>query len=215
MKIHKEGKKTIKIELLIYLIISIIILSSSFNTSFYIFSLIFLIIFSSTLYFFRVPERIFGNKDRAIYAPCDGKVVVIEETVMKEFHNDKRIQLSIFMSPLNPHNNLNPISGKVIYNQYHPGRFLFAWLPKASEDNEKNTIVIENDYITIMLRQIAGAFARRIITYPKINDMVKKCDELGFIKFGSRVDLFLPIGTEINVKLNQKVTAGQSIIATY
>ena len=132
-----------------------------------------------------------------------------------EFYKDKRIQVSIFMSPLNVHNQLYPISGNVKYTKYHPGKFLVAWHPKASTDNERSTVVLENDSISVLCRQIAGAVARRIITYPKVEDKVDVADELGFIKFGSRVDLFFPLGTKINVALEQKVTGGQSIITTY
>ena len=150
-----------------------------------------------------------------VYAPCDGKIVVIEETTENEFYKDKRIQVSIFMSPLNVHNQLYPICGDVKYIKYHPGKFLVAWHPKASSDNERSTVVLENDSISILCRQIAGAVARRIITYPKVEDTVNISDELGFIKFGSRVDLFLPLGTKINTKIDEKVTGGQSIIALY
>ena len=148
-------------------------------------------------------------------AQTDGKVVVIEETSEDEFYKDKRIQVSIFMSPLNVHNQLYPISGYVKYIKYHPGKFLVAWHPKASTDNERSTVVIENDNISVLCRQIAGAVARRIITYPKVEDRVDVADELGFIKFGSRVDLFFPLGTKINTKINKKVIGGQSIIALY
>jgi len=119
------------------------------------------------------------------------------------------------MSPLNIHNNLHPIFGKVIYKKYHPGKFLFAWLPKASEENEKNTLVVENDNISILIRQIAGAFAKRIVCYSNEDDQVKPAEEIGFIKFGSRVDLFLPLDTKINININDKVTGGQTILATY
>jgi len=168
-----------------------------------------------SLNFFRVPKRIFERKDGIVYSPCDGKVVVIEETTENEFYKDKRIQVSIFMSPLNVHNQVYPISGNIKYTKYHPGKFLVAWHPKSSTDNERSTIVVENDKTSILFRQIAGAVARRIITYSKVEDTVKVADEFGFIKFGSRVDLFFPLGTKINVKLEQNVTGGQSIITTY
>jgi len=174
-----------------------------------------IILFILTLYFFRIPKRKFDRKDGVIYSPCDGKVVVIEETQEIEFYKDKKIQISIFMSPLNVHNQLYPISGEVKYTKYHPGKFLVAWHPKSSTDNERSTVVVENDKISILFRQIAGAVARRIITYSKVGETAISANEFGFIKFGSRIDLFLPIGTKINVELNQKVTAGQSIIATY
>jgi phosphatidylserine decarboxylase len=168
-----------------------------------------------TLNFFRIPKREFERKEGIVYAPCDGKVVVIEETEETEFYKDKRIQVSIFMSPLNVHNQVYPISGQVKYTKYHPGKFLVAWHPKASTDNERSTVVVENDKISILFRQIAGAVARRIMTYSKENDRANVADEFGFIKFGSRVDLFFPIGTKINTQLEEKVTGGQSVIASY
>jgi phosphatidylserine decarboxylase len=168
-----------------------------------------------TLNFFRIPNREFERKEGIVYAPCDGKVVVIEETEETEYYKDRRIQVSIFMSPLNVHNQVYPISGNVKYTKYHPGKFLVAWHPKASTDNERSTVVVENDKISILFRQIAGAVARRIMTYSKENDAANVADEFGFIKFGSRVDLFFPIGTKINTQLEKKVTGGQSVIASY
>ncbi len=168
-----------------------------------------------SVYFFRIPKREFKRKEGVVYAPCDGKVVVIEETSEEEFYKDNRIQVSIFMSPLNVHNQLYPISGDVKYIKYHPGKFLIAWHPKASTDNERSTVVLENERISVLCRQIAGAVARRIITYAKVEDRVNVADELGFIKFGSRVDLFFPLGTKINTNIDEKVTGGQSILAKY
>ena len=214
MKLHKEGYKSLRNEIIILLFLAL--LSYFFNNKIIeILFVISLLIFLITVYFFRVPSRFFARKENVIYAPCDGKVVVIEETLEKEFYKNKRIQISVFMSPLNVHNNLYPISGKVTYTKYHPGNFLFAWMPKASTKNERNTIVIENNKISILCRQIAGALARRIISYSKPNEIINAADELGFIKFGSRVDLFLPIGTKVEVKIGSKVTGGQSIIAKY
>tara|TARA_B100000945_G_C20358712_1_gene586017 strand:+ start:537 stop:1178 length:642 start_codon:yes stop_codon:yes gene_type:complete len=213
MKLHKEGKTTLRNQFIIYIIIGII---TQFNYNFYYYiTPVFLITFLFFLYFFRKPNRKFEREKNSIYAPCDGKVVVIEKTIETEFYNDKRIQVSIFMSPLNIHNNLYPISGTVTYTKYHPGKSIMAWKPKASTDNERSTIVVENNKISILCRQIAGALARRIITYSKVNDIVNVADEIGFIKFGSRVDLFLPIDTKINVSLGEKVIGGQSIIAQY
>ena len=176
---------------------------------------IMLFILLITLNFFRIPKRTFKRKKDAVYAPCDGKVVVIEKTTETEFYNDKRIQVSVFMSPLNIHNTLYPISGMVAYTKYHPGKFLVAWNPKASTDNERCTVVVKNNKISVLCRQIAGAIARRIITYSKIKETINTADEIGFIKFGSRVDLFLPIGTKIEVTIGDKVIGGQSIIAKY
>ena len=211
MKIHKEGYKTLRNEVIIFLLINFLIYLVLYDALqyFVIGSSIVLIL---SIYFFRVPDRIFKKNNNMIYSPCDGKVVVIEETLENEFFNDKRMQISIFMSPLNVHNNLFPISGKIIYEKYHKGKYFFAWNPKSSKSNERNTIVIKNDKITILCRQIAGALARRIISYANTNKTVKACDELGFIKFGSRVDVFLPKESIIDVKIGDKVKGGQSII---
>ena len=212
MKIHKEGRSIIINQFILLIIIGII---SKFNSNFLNYTLpIFLFFILFTLYFFRVPKRVFNVVESNIYAPCDGKVVVIEETEETEYFKDRRIQVSIFMSPLNVHNNLYPISGEVKYIKYHPGKFLLAWNPKSSTENERNTVVIKNKKIEVLCRQIAGFLARRIVCYSKENKSINACDELGFIKFGSRVDLFLPIGTKINTQINDKVTGGLSIIAT-
>ena len=212
MKIHKEGRNIIVNQLILLIIIGLI---SNFNSIFLNYTLpIFLCFILFSIYFFRVPKRDFGTIEENIYAPCDGKVVVIEETEENEYFMDKRIQVSIFMSPLNIHNNIYPISGEVKYVKYHPGKFLLAWNPKSSQKNERNSIVIKNKKVEILCRQIAGFLARRIVCYSKINTKTNAGEELGFIKFGSRVDLFLPIGTKINTKLNDKVTAGISVIAT-
>ena len=212
MKIHKEGRNIIVNQLILLIIIGLI---SNFNSIFLNYTLpIFLCFILFSIYFFRVPKRDFGTIEENIYAPCDGKVVVIEETEENEYFMDKRIQVSIFMSPLNIHNNIYPISGEVKYVKYHPGKFLLAWNPKSSQKNERNSIVIKNKKVEILCRQIAGFLARRIVCYSKINTKTNAGEELGFIKFGSRVDLFLPIGTKINTKLNDKVTGGISVIAT-
>ena len=212
MKLHKEGMKILRNQML-FIFFTILIIK--YGWIFYTILSVQIILFILTLNFFRIPKRKFDRKDGVIYSPCDGKVVVIEETQEIEFYKDKKIQISIFMSPLNVHNQLYPISGEVKYTKYHPGKFLVAWHPKSSTDNERSTVVVENDKISILFRQIAGAVARRIITYSKVGEKAISANEFGFIKFGSRVDLFLPIGTKINVELNQEVTAGQSIIATY
>ena len=215
MKLHKEGNATLTIEILAFSLFNYLAYSyateyvACFTTAITGFLLI------MTLNFFRIPKREFERKEGIVYAPCDGKVVVIEETEETEFYKDKRIQVSIFMSPLNVHNQVYPISGQVKYTKYHPGKFLVAWHPKASTNNERSTVVVENDKISILFRQIAGAVARRIMTYSKENDRANVADEFGFIKFGSRVDLFFPIGTKINTQLEEKVTGGQSVIAIY
>ena len=215
MKIHREGHKIIITEILLFL--CLYILSSNYFsitvTKVILTISIFILLF--TIYFFRVIKRNFSREKNFIYAPCDGKIVVIENTLENEYYDKMKIQVSIFMSPLNMHNNLYPIEGEIKYKKYHPGKFLFAWNPKSSSDNERSTIVVENKSISVLIRQIAGALARRIITYGKLKENVKACDELGFIKFGSRVDLFLPENTKLNIKLNDKVIGGKTVIAKY
>ena len=215
MKLHKEGNATLTIEILAFSLLNYLAYSYVPEYVAYLTTSITGFLFIMTLNFFRIPKREFERKEGIVYAPCDGKVVVIEETEETEFYKDKRIQVSIFMSPLNVHNQVYPISGQVKYTKYHPGKFLVAWHPKASTDNERSTVVIENDKISILFRQIAGAVARRIMTYAKENEKANVADEFGFIKFGSRVDLFFPIGTKINTQLEEKVTGGQSVIASY
>ncbi len=174
--------------------------------------LFFLIIF---LQFFRNPKPTIVINSNQIIAPADGKVVVIETTVENEYFNDERIQVSIFMSPFNVHVNRNPISGLVKYFKYHPGLFLAAWHPKASADNERTTLVVENEGGTqILFRQIAGALAKRIRWYVKEGDRVRQGEEFGFIKFGSRVDVFLPSSAKIEVSLNQVTKGGETVLAT-
>ena len=215
MKLHKEGLKILRNEILIFAILNYAPYAYTPVYITYFITALTAFFFILSLNFFRVPKRVFERKDGVVYSPCDGKVVVIEETAENEFYKDKRIQVSIFMSPLNVHNQVYPISGNVKYTKYHPGKFLAAWLPKSSTDNERSTVVVENDKISILFRQIAGAVARRIVTYSKVEDTVKVADEFGFIKFGSRVDLYFPLGIKINTKLEEKVTGGQSIIASY
>ena len=212
MKLHKEGKIILRN---LFITSIILLLGSTLKLiPIFIFYIIFLL-FIISLNFFRIPKRKFEKKQDIIYAPCDGKLVVIEETNENEYFKDRRLQVSIFMSPLNVHNNLYPISGVVKYLKYHHGKFLVAWNPKSSTDNERSTVVVKNEKIEILCRQIAGALARRIITYSKLNDEVNVSDELGFIKFGSRVDIYLPLGTKIKAKLDQKMVGGKSIIGTY
>ena len=174
-------------------------------------SLIFLIF----LQFFRSPKRNWVISSRSIVCPADGRVVAIEEVEEPEYFNgEKRIQISVFMSPLNVHLNRYPISGKIAYAKYHPGEFLVAWHPKSSTQNERNTVVIETEFgPTVLIRQIAGFVARRIVWYCNQGDEVKQGDELGFIKFGSRVDLFLPLDAKIKVELEEKVKGGISVLA--
>ena len=165
--------------------------------------------------FFRIPTRIFTAEENDIICPADGKVVVIEETIDVEYFKDKRIQVSIFMSPANVHVNRNPMSGNVIYNQYHKGKYLVAWHPKSSTENERWSVVVENNHGTILYKQIAGALAKRICNYTHVGEQVKQCNEYGFIKFGSRVDILLPVGTKINVQLNEVVKGGVTVLASW
>ena len=215
MTIHKEGYKILRNEIIIFALLNYLVHIYTHEYFAYLITSLTSLLFIMSVYFFRKPNRELERKDGTVYSPCDGKVVVIEETEEMEFYKDKRIQVSIFMSPLNIHNQLYPMKGQIKYTKYKAGKFLFAWEPKASTDNESCSVVIENKETSILCKQIAGALARRIITYAKTNDIVESCEELGFIKFGSRVDLFLPLGTKINTQLGRKVTGGQSIIGTY
>ena len=217
MTIHKEGYASILITVLTLTLINLLsnyFISENYQFIKLIIFIISILLFLIVLQFFRSPTRKIIINDKYILAPADGKVVVIEETDETEVLKEKRIQVSIFMSPLNVHVNRYPVSGEVIYSKYHPGLFLVAWHPKSSTENERTTVVIQNGARDkILLRQIAGALARRIVCYPLEGWKVRQGDEMGFIKFGSRVDLFLPLNSTINVTLNQKVTGGETIIA--
>lgn len=212
---HKEGHKIILITLV--LVVGLILLTDSFINlawlakSIQVVLLVFLILI---LQFFRNPKRHTKLNDQQVISPVDGKVVVIEEVFEKEYFNEKRLQVSVFMSPINVHVTRYPISGKVLFSKYHPGKYLVAWHPKASEENERTTIVVESPtYGKVLYRQIAGALAKRIVNYAKVDDKAIQGTDAGFIKFGSRVDLFLPLDTKIKVELNQKVRGGETVIA--
>ncbi len=211
---HKEGYKIISITLVFFIGINVAsyvaIQNDEWQIGIFSVTLILLILI---LQFFRNPKRKTKVDDRTIVAPVDGKVVVIEEVFEKEYFNENRLQVSIFMSPINVHVTRHPINGKVVLSKYHPGKYLVAWHPKASEENERTTVVVKNSSIDVLYRQIAGALAKRIVNYAKEGEKVVQGSDSGFIKFGSRVDVFLPIGTEINVALDQKVKGGESIIA--
>jgi phosphatidylserine decarboxylase len=167
------------------------------------------------LQFFRNPDRtVQVTNDQVLLAPADGKVVVIEEVEEPEFLGDRRIQVSIFMSPFNVHVNRHPIGGKIVYSQYHPGLFLMAWNPKSSTENERTTVVYEQNGQRLLVRQIAGFLARRILCYAQVGQSVRQGDELGFIRFGSRVDIFLPLDAQIQVGLDEVVTGNRTVIAT-
>jgi phosphatidylserine decarboxylase len=165
--------------------------------------------------FFRIPDRVLTINDNQIICPADGKVVVIEEVTEVEYFKDKRIQVSIFMSPANVHVNRNPVSGEVIYNQYHPGKYLVAWDPKSSTDNERWTVVTRHNRGEVLYKQIAGALARRICNYTPVGTRIEQGEEFGFIKFGSRVDVLLPVGTRVQVELNQVVQGGVTVLASW
>ena len=213
---HKEGAKIIFFSLLIAVAVIIgveyIIDIPWIIKSVQILSLLFLVII---LQFFRNPKRTLNNiADHLILAPVDGKVVVIEEVYEPEYFKDKRLMVSIFMSPINVHVTRYALNGMVKYSKYHPGKYLVAWHPKASEENERTTVVIDNPvYGEVMYRQIAGALAKRIVNYAKVGHRVNQGDDAGFIKFGSRVDLYLPLGTNVNVVLNQKARGNKTVIA--
>ncbi|QCX37991.1 phosphatidylserine decarboxylase family protein [Aureibaculum algae] len=214
---HKEGYKIIMISMLIFagiiLLVDNLIHVEWLRTSIMV---LFLILFVLILQFFRNPKRHTVENDNQIIAAVDGKVVVIEEVEENEFFKDKRRQISIFMSPLNVHVTRYPIGGKIIYSKYHPGKYLVAWHPKSSTDNERTTVVVENRTVgKILFRQIAGAMARRIVNYAKENDNAVQGADSGFIKFGSRVDIFVPLDMKINVSINDKVKGGETVIATY
>jgi len=217
MTIHREGYKSIAIGTIIFVALNLI--------SFYFLSpvspALCWVIFFATLFlllflisFFRIPNRKLTINEGQVIAPADGKVVVIEEAVDDEYFKTKRLQVSIFMSPANVHVNRNPISGQVVYNQYHKGKYLVAWHPKSSTENERHSVVIKKGNIEILVKQIAGALAKRIVNYLEVGDEVEQTEEMGFIKFGSRVDLLLPVGTKVNVELNQVVQGGVTVIAT-
>lgn len=214
MKIHKEGFPTIVLSFVFCLTVGMMCLTKLPI----ILSSIVLIILASffifILSFFRNPIReIEKISDQLVYAPADGKVVVIEKTIEEEYLKEERIQVSIFMSPLNVHVNRMPIAGEVEYSQYHKGKYLVAWHPKSSTENERTTVVINNGKNKILLRQIAGALARRIVNYATSGTSYSQGEEYGFIKFGSRVDLFLPIGSEILVNLDEMVSGNKTVIA--
>lgn len=217
MYIHKEGYKPIAFTVIIFAVINLL--------SFYFISfhfpwlswLIFIITFGLLLFiisFFRIPNRILTKDENKVIAPADGKVVVIEEMFDEEYFKAKRLQISIFMSPANVHVNRNPVSGEVVYNQYHKGKYLVAWNPKSSTENERHSAVIKHVKGEILVKQIAGALAKRIINYLQPGQKVEQTAELGFIRFGSRVDVLLPPGTKIEVQLNQTVLGGVTVLAT-
>lgn len=215
MKFHKEGYVSLLITILIIVVANTLVFYFAPGTAWlrwgvYVLSFLLLL---TILQFFRSPIRKITLLDGAVLCPADGKVVIIEEAEEPEYFRDRRLQVSIFMSPVNVHVNRNPVSGIVRYFKYHPGKFLVAWHPKSSTQNERTTIVLQTPHgQEVLVRQIAGALARRIVWYVNEQDQVTQGEEFGFIKFGSRVDLFLPLGTEINVKIGDVVTGGMTVL---
>ena len=215
MKIHREGYATIAIVLIFLSLINS--LAYYFNPIWIvniIISVLSFVFFYLVLHFFRNPERDIAINDKHIIAPSDGKLVVIENVFEDEYLKEECTQLSIFMSPLNVHKQWYPTNGKVIYSQYHPGKYLVAWNPKSSTENERTSIVIQSNNHRILYRQIAGAVARRICNYAKQDDVVDQSLEAGFIKFGSRIDVLIPKNAEIKVKLDDTIVGGKTILAT-
>lgn len=216
MTIHREGTRTILFSFVLLFIIDQVLhrfLPTSLSWVIILFRIVSSLFWLFIVSFFRIPKRNLTLDDTAIVSPCDGKVVVIEEVIDHEYFKDKRLQVSIFMSPANVHVNRNPLSGEVVYNQYHPGKYLVAWDPKSSTENERHSVVIKHGNTPVLVKQIAGAVARRIVNYLSVGQTVKQGNELGFIKFGSRVDLLLPLGTKVEATLNQVVKGGVSVIA--
>ncbi|WP_428327743.1 phosphatidylserine decarboxylase family protein [Mucilaginibacter sp.] len=216
MTFHKEGYTSLAICILFIMVLNAVVqfyFPEAHVVKWIIYILSFLL-FVIIVQFFRSPSITINTDDKQVLCPADGKVVVIEEIVETEFLKDKRIQLSVFMSPVNVHINRNPIAGVVKYFKYNPGKYLVAWHPKSSTENERTTIAIENkEGVVVLFRQIAGALARRIVWYVKEGDTVEQGAQFGFIKFGSRVDVFLPLGSEIKVELGQVVKGGRTVLA--
>ncbi|MRX47535.1 phosphatidylserine decarboxylase family protein [Pedobacter puniceum] len=217
MTIHKEGYTSIALTVLFVFVTNALINYYLPHVTWFVWLwyLVSLFLFITVLQFFRNPVVNLTLGENQIICPADGKVVVIEEAQENEYFKDKRLQISVFMSPINVHVNRNPISGIVKFFKYHPGKYLVAWDPKSSTDNERTTVVVENSNgVPVLFRQIAGALARRIVWYVKEGDQVEQGKEFGFIKFGSRVDVFLPLGTQVNVNLGDKVKGGVTVLAT-
>lgn len=217
MTIHREGYKSIAIAALIFMVINLVMFWALGTTMLWLCIAFFIITLGLVLFivsFFRIPARKFTLGENQLICPADGKVVVIEEVFDEEYFKDKRLQVSVFMSPANVHVNRNPISGEVVYSQYHKGKYLVAWNPKSSTENERHSVVIRKGNQEILVKQIAGAVAKRIINYLEVGQKVQQAEEMGFIKFGSRVDLLLPLDTKLNVKLNEVVKGGVTVIGS-
>lgn len=212
---HKEGFKIIIFTL--FIVVGLAVVTNNFietpniRRGVLLLLLVFLVLI---LQFFRNPKRNFLINPNHVLSPVDGKIVVIEEVYESEYFKDKRLQISVFMSPINVHVTRHPVGGKVVFSKYHPGKYLVAWHPKASEENERTTVVVNNEVFgDVLYRQIAGALAKRIVNYANVNDEVIQGEDSGFIKFGSRVDVFLPLDAKINITLQQKVKGGVTVLA--
>jgi len=218
MRIHREGYVTIFVVGVLMLVINLVLHYWVCDCFSYLYVPVGILTGGFWLFivsFFRIPSRTHTIQENAIVAPADGKVVVIEEVQADEYFSDKRIQVSIFMSPLNVHVNRNPVSGEVVYSQYHPGKYLVAWHPKSSTENERHSVVYRKDGKEILVKQIAGALAKRICNYLKPGQQVNQTEEMGFIKFGSRVDLLLPLDAKIHCKIGDRPKGGVTVIATW
>jgi phosphatidylserine decarboxylase len=216
MSIHREGYKYILIASVVWGIVWYLT-QKYIGDIFWLYlpiNIVFFLLWFWIIWFFRIPSRDNTYNDNLYIAPADGKVVVIEETTETEYFKDKRLQVSIFMSPLNVHINRCPMRGTVKYMKYHPGKYLVAWHPKSSTENERTTMVLGNNKTEILVRQIAGALARRICYYVKEGQQMKQNDEFGFIRFGSRVDIYLPVGTKIDVKIGDTVQGGVTVLGS-
>jgi phosphatidylserine decarboxylase len=218
MTIHKEGYKTIALSAILFggvNVVSFYFLSYRSPLITWLIFIVSLGLLSFMISFFRIPKRTLTYDENAIVAPADGKVVVIEEVQPDEYFTDKRIQVSIFMSPANVHVNRNPVSGEVIYSEYHKGKYLVAWDPKSSTNNERHTVVYQNGNKELLVKQVAGALAKRISNYLQKGQKVQQAAEMGFIKFGSRVDVLLPLDAELLVKIGDKPLGGVTVIAKW
>ncbi|MCG2617607.1 phosphatidylserine decarboxylase family protein [Terrimonas sp. NA20] len=218
MTIHKEGYTSIAVAAIIFGIINLLsfyFLSFNYPLLTGLISIVTLGLLIFIISFFRIPNRTLTYSDNQIIAPADGTVVAIEEVQADEYFTDRRIQVSIFMSPLNVHVNRNPVTGDVVYNQYHKGKYLVAWHPKSSTENERHTTVYRKGGKEVLTKQIAGALAKRIVNYLKAGQQVKQNEEMGFIKFGSRVDLLLPLDAKVKVKIGDKPQGGVTVVAEW
>lgn len=218
MTIHKEGYPTIAWTTIIVVFINLLsfyFISLDAPVASIIITIVTLGLLLFIISFFRIPKRALTRDDNAIIAPADGKVVAIEEVQADEYFTDRRIQVSIFMSPLNVHVNRNPVAGEIAYSQYHKGKYLVAWHPKSSTENERHTVVYRRNGKEVLTKQIAGALAKRIVNYVQTGQKVKQGEEMGFIKFGSRVDLLLPLDAKIKVKLGDEPKGGVTVVAEW